>query len=80
MGEVKRFRIIGEIVKPKLFTPMKFMKEIPATKRSHAIERIYADLGSRHRAKRHEIRILRVEEVESAEEPTGREGDERPEE
>ena len=80
MSEVKSFRIFGEIVKPKLFAPIKFMKEIPATKPSHAIEKIYADLGSRHRAKRHEIRILRVEEVEPGEGPPGREGDERPKE
>lgn len=78
MSEVKRFRVIGEIVKPKLFSPMKFSREVPATKRSHAIEKTYADLGSRHRAKRHEIKILRVEEVESGEEPPGGKRDKRP--
>jgi len=80
VSEVKRFRIFGEIVKPRLFAPMRFAKEVTATKLSHAIERIYADLGSRHRAKRHEIRILRVEEIEPPEEAPGREGDERPKE
>ena len=68
MSEVKRFRVSGEIVKSKLFAPMRFMKEVQAANISHAKERIYADLGSRHRAKRYEIRILKVEEVEPEEE------------
>ena len=78
MSEVKRFRVIGEIVKPKLFSPMKFSREVSATKLSHAIEKTYADLGSRHRAKRHEIKILRIEEIEPSEEPTGGKRDKLP--
>jgi ribosomal protein L20A (L18A) len=67
MSETKRFRVSGEIVKAKLFAPMKFTKEVEATNLSHAKERVYADLGSRHRAKRYEIKILKVEEVGSNE-------------
>jgi large subunit ribosomal protein LX len=61
MGEMKVFRVIGEIRKPNLETP--FKKEVVAVKRDHAIENVYAQLGSRHRVKRFQIKILKVEEV-----------------
>jgi len=64
MSEIKIFRVIGEIRKPMQFEPMKFSKEIAAAKREHAVERIYAEMGSRHRAKRHQIEILEVQELE----------------
>jgi ribosomal protein L20A (L18A) len=64
MSEVKTFRVTGTIKKPNLFEPIRFKKEIFATKQSHAIERIYAEMGSRHRAKRHQIQIIKVEETE----------------
>jgi ribosomal protein L20A (L18A) len=72
MSEMKHFRVSGEIVKSKLFAPMKFTKEVQASNLSHAKERVYADLGSRHRAKRYEIKIFKVEEVEPGEEPSKR--------
>jgi len=68
MNERKLFRVSGEVVKPKLFSPMKFTKEVQAASISHAKERIYTDLGSRYRAKRYEIKILKVEEVAPNEE------------
>ena len=64
MSEVKSYRITGRIEKPNLFEPIRFKKEIFATKQSHALERIYAEMGSRHRAKRHQIQIIKVEEAE----------------
>ena len=64
MSGVKIYRITGRIDKPRLFEPIRFSKDIAAAKEAHAVERIYAEMGSRHRAKRHEIRILGVEEVE----------------
>jgi ribosomal protein L20A (L18A) len=64
MSEVKTFRVTGEINKQKFFIPMAFSKEIRAAKMEHAIERIYAEMGSRHRAKRNQITIIRVEEVQ----------------
>ena len=67
MSEVKIFRVTGEIRKPLQFEPMKFRKEIKAAKREHAEERIYAEMGSRHRAKRNQIVILKVEELEAGE-------------
>jgi large subunit ribosomal protein LX len=58
---LKVFRITGEINKPNLNTT--FKKEIVAAKPEHAVEKIYAELGSRHRVKRFQIRIDGVEEV-----------------
>ncbi|HUV98039.1 MAG TPA: 50S ribosomal protein L18Ae [Candidatus Paceibacterota bacterium] len=61
MSEVKVFRIIGKIVKPNLKTT--FRKEIRALSPENAKEKIYTDIGSKHRAKRFQIRILEVEEI-----------------
>ena len=67
MSEVKIFRVTGEIHKPLQFEPMKFKKEIAAAKKEHAVEKIYAEMGSRHRAKRNQIVILNVDELEEGE-------------
>ncbi len=64
MSGVRTFRITGRIDKPRLFEPITFRKEIAAAKEAHAIEKIYAEMGSRHRAKRHQITIVEVEELE----------------
>jgi len=61
MNKVKVFRVVGEIQKPNLRTS--FRKEVVAVKSEHAVEKIYAELGSRHRVKRFQIKIARVEEV-----------------
>jgi len=58
---VKVFRVIGEIRKPNLETS--FRKEVIAIKSEHAVEKVYAELGSKHRVKRFQIKIVRVEEV-----------------
>ena len=62
---MKVFKVSGEIDKPKLKTL--FAKEIIADKSEHAVEKVYAEIGSRHRVKRCHIRIAAVEEI-SAEE------------
>jgi len=59
---MKVFRVIGEIRKPNLKTS--FKKEVIAIKPEHAVEKIYAELGSKHRVKRFHIEITRVEEVQ----------------
>ena len=59
---VKVFRVTGEIKKPNLQTH--FEKEMRATKPEEVVERIYKELGSRHRAKRFQIRIHSVREIE----------------
>ncbi len=61
MSKLKVFRVTGEINKPKLKTP--FAKEVVVAKPEHAVEKVYAEIGSKHRVKRHHIKILKVEEV-----------------
>lgn len=61
MSEVKVFRVTGEINKPNYKTS--FRKEIRALKPEHAIEKVYKEFGSRHRAKRFQIKIVKVEEI-----------------
>jgi large subunit ribosomal protein LX len=58
---LKVFRVTGEIHKPNLKTS--FRQEILAEKPQHAVEKVYAELGSRHRVKRFHIKIVSVEEV-----------------
>lgn len=58
---MKVFRITGEIHKPNLDTS--FKQEVVAAKSEHAVEKVYAELGSRHRAKRFHIKMISVEEV-----------------
>ncbi|MEM2336998.1 MAG: 50S ribosomal protein L18Ae [Candidatus Bathyarchaeia archaeon] len=61
MSEVRVFRIIGEIRKPNWQTP--FEKEVIAIKPEHAVEKIYMELGSKHRVKRFQIKINEVKEI-----------------
>ncbi len=61
LSQVKRFRISGVIRKRGENLP--FLKELNAMKTDDAIESLYADLGSRHKARRFEIRVQKVEEV-----------------
>lgn len=61
------FRVVGKITKPNYKT--EFRKEIRALKPEEAIERIYKEIGSKHKAKRMQIKVLKVEEI-SAEEIT----------
>jgi len=63
MKTLKVFRVTGEILKPNLKTS--FRKEIMAEKPEHATEKVYAELGSKHRVKRFHIKITGVEEVTS---------------
>ena len=58
---MKVFRVTGEINKPNLKTD--FAKEVIAAKSEHAIEKIYAEIGSKHRVKRFHIKIKDVEEI-----------------
>jgi ribosomal protein L20A (L18A) len=60
MGEIKTFIISGEI--KKRLTKISFIKEIKDIKKENAIEKLYTDLGSRHKAKRFEIKIINLEE------------------
>jgi len=61
MSEVKVFRITGRIVKPNFKTS--FRKEVRALKVENAKEKIFLEFGSKHRAKRFQIKISKVEEI-----------------
>lgn len=61
MSEVKVFRVVGKIAKPNYQTD--FRKEIRALKPEEAVEKIYMEIGSKHRAKRSQIKVLKVEEI-----------------
>lgn len=67
MTEVKVFRVVGKITKPNYRTD--FRKEIRALKPEEAVEKVYNEIGSKHRAKRVQIKVLKVEEI-SADEVT----------
>lgn len=61
MSDVKIFRVSGQIAKPNWKTS--FEKEVRALKSEDAVETMYTDLGSKHRAKRFQIKIETVEEI-----------------
>ena len=63
MIDVKTFRIIGEVKKPRTVIP--FALVMKATKEQEAIERVYAEVGSRHKARRLEIKLKKVEELKN---------------
>ena len=58
---MKVYRVTGEVLKPNLKSS--FRKEILAEKPEHAKEKVYTELGSKHRVKRFHIKITSVEEV-----------------
>ena len=60
LSEVKKFRITGEIKKGTNKIP--FSVEINALKQEHALQRLYAEMGSRHRARQFEIKVKEITE------------------
>jgi len=65
MSEVKIYRIIGRINKPNFEN--RFRKELRAVKPEDAVEELYKIIGSKHRVKRFQIKIERIEEVPAEE-------------
>ena len=61
LSEVKKFKITGEVRKAKSQIP--FSVEYEALKKEHALQRLYAEMGSRHRARRFEIKITEIKEA-----------------
>jgi large subunit ribosomal protein LX len=45
----------------------KFVREVRALKAEHALEKIYSELGSRHKIKRVNIRVTEVREIKPEE-------------
>ncbi len=65
MSEVKVFRVTGRIRKPNFKT--EFQKEVRALKPENAVEKVYMELGSKHRVRRFQMTISKVEELDPAE-------------
>ncbi|HID17715.1 TPA: 50S ribosomal protein L18a [Candidatus Bathyarchaeota archaeon] len=61
MGEVKLYEVTGEIKKGKFKTP--FTKLIKGMGPKDIVEKIYCEFGSRHKAKRSEVNIFKIEEA-----------------
>jgi large subunit ribosomal protein LX len=61
MSEVKVFRVIGKIRKPNFQT--EFRKEVRALKPEDAVEKVYMELGSKHRVRRYQMTISKVQEL-----------------
>jgi large subunit ribosomal protein LX len=58
---MKTFKVTGTINKPRLSTS--FVRELLAEKSEHAVERVYCEIGSRHRVRRFHIKIISSEEI-----------------
>lgn len=65
MSEVKIFRVSGRMLISHDRFPewRKFSVYVRAVKPEHAIEKVYSDLGSRHKLKRYHIKITEVKAV-----------------
>ncbi len=61
MSEVKLYRITGDL--RKRGENLHFTKQIRALKKEHALQSLYADMGSRHKARKFMITIKTVEEI-----------------
>jgi ribosomal protein L20A (L18A) len=66
LSQVKTFIIKGELRKRGEAHP--FRKELRALKKEDALVQLYADMGSRHKAKRFEVNIIGIEETQAPEE------------
>lgn len=62
MSEIKIFTISGEIRKRNIKIP--FEKEIFDVNKENALEKLFSELGSQHKAKRFEIKINDLKEKE----------------
>jgi len=68
MTSVKTFQIQGEIRKARATLP--FRKTVKALDQEKAIEKIRLLFGSKHKAKRFQIKILKVEELAESAQPS----------
>lgn len=65
MSEVKVYRITGRMLLSHDRFPewRNFTVYVRALREEHALEKVYSELGSRHKLKRYHIKIDKVEEV-----------------
>jgi large subunit ribosomal protein LX len=62
---VKIFRVKGWFKQG--YQRQAFMKELPAISEKHALERVYSEVGSKHKVKRNLINIEEVTEIKPEE-------------
>jgi large subunit ribosomal protein LX len=64
-GEIKVYRIVGYMMigHDKYPVWQKFTQEVRALTEKEALEKVYSNLGSRHKLKRYHIRIEKVEVI-----------------
>lgn len=60
MSEVKTFIVTGKIKKPS--GDMQFSKKMKGITKKQIEEKLYSELGSKHKAKRFQIEIIKIEE------------------
>ncbi len=58
---MKPFRVSGTI--PMGRRTQRFAKEVAARDSDHALEIVLSDLGSKHRLRRRQVRVAKVEEL-----------------
>jgi len=65
LAEIKVYRIIGKMLLSHDHFPEEriFRMEIPAVSEKDALEKVYSDLGSRHKLKRSHIKIIEIKEI-----------------
>ena len=65
MSEVKTYRVTGIILlsPDKLRKIQPFAIDVRAVKKEDAIEKIYSELGSKHKLKRSHIKIVNIYEI-----------------
>ncbi len=65
MSEVKIYRVSGRMLLSHDRFPewRKFTVYVRALKPEHALEKVYSELGSRHKLKRYHIKVEEVREV-----------------
>ncbi len=65
MGEVKIYRVEGYMLisHDRYPTWQKFVKEVRAVKPEDAIEYVYSVMGSRHKVKRKQMKIVSIKEI-----------------
>jgi ribosomal protein L20A (L18A) len=68
MTSVKTFQVQGEIRKARATLP--FRKVVKALNQEEATEKIHLLFGSKHKAKRFQIKIVKVEELPESAQPS----------
>ena len=66
MSEVKTYIVTGKIKKPSGDIP--FSKKIIGIKQKQVEEKLYCEIGSKHKAKRFQIIITKIEEEKQSSE------------